>query len=750
MKKKKKSKKSAAGLVRYSITDLIPNKPSFKALDVNRQRQEEYAHIALSYSAASNRLEAIEKRRPAAARAVQALDVMADMQAISQMHSDDAFEEMRRKLGLNEKREELEQRLVRMVSPKYGLELFNRSSIQFFRKEYHSITELNEDFPHLTFLEIAMLALLRHAPTMFLIEGTAFNPIAAYGINGPELEAGFLREMMQQVPMHFTSNVMSFVYSTHTVDTDPKVISGDSYHYLGFTGESEDEEFVTFRRTVKSLIDQLIPLEMSNNRLHESVWKSVKAGLQVGMGRVAAEAYRRTLSLSPDAKLGMSLTEAIEKLSPSDRVRFETEQKELENHIYGCEIVDLTRQRLLRKDELFVLIALLGSVPTCFLEGAPFSGYLAPYGVGVKFIGLKGQVVEYRTYSEWYVRQAILSFNDESADISTQNRTAAMLFDRLGREAEDRLFQEYYLAGEDLSAVEQVANDIWLRYGIKLEIVPRHQLIELTDWNIGAFHYGNIKDGFQLTSNLKFGLTEARSIEQVLGLLPRIFLSGFRSIAKFNLAGLTLAAHMTREQKEGEFLATTKSIALYESSNETYNSLPLFRQALHAFTLVHEIGESIWPTLTEKQQQLWKSISWSRKRVDLKKHFLTWYSHHVGPRDDFCEHFACYVFHGEEFRQQARRFQPLGRKYRFIRDLFAGRTGEPKEYPKILQWTPKQLHGELEKEVRRISLAQAQAEIEEKIRKAEQAALSHISEMVSSFEQLVEDELRDDEEQELD
>ncbi len=367
-----------------SITDLLPVKPSQAAVDVYRERQDHYSHIIMSYGEAYQRLQKMAVHRPKDGAQLPAL--RNNSKSVSLRHNQDAFAELREKLGLNERREQLENELAEAVSFEEGLSVFNKTSPRSLHRKFHSIEELNEIFPHLTMLEVAFLSLIKYAPEFFFIYGTSHYP---------KLENRQIPlDCQSHVPMHFSSNVMSLMFTTDVVNTDrgyTGISYVDPYEFMGFTGIKESTEFVPLKSFIKILLDSLIPLIVSNKRLHECVWFCGSEAVSVGFGKIAAEVYRQIVRLPPHASVGTSIMEAIEKLSPEMKIQFESLREAVEKTAYQAVTFDLARECTMREDEIFKLIGILRSVPACLIGETPFRGYVTPYGVGVKFINQQGR-----------------------------------------------------------------------------------------------------------------------------------------------------------------------------------------------------------------------------------------------------------------------------------------------------------------------------------------------------------------------
>ncbi len=350
-------------------------------------------------------------------------------------------------------------------------------------------------------------------------------------------------------------------------------------------------------------------------------------------------------------------------------------------------------------------------------------------------------MVEYAPYADWYVRQAIIAFHDESVDIGQANKTVSGLFNGIKRNKEISIIEEAVSRGKRLSRLEEIQIDLWMNYQIRLEIVPRERILEINDFEKHIVSFGVSAYNFRTLVNIKFGVEEAKQIAQTLKLLPPAMLQGVKSICKFNSFRISLGELMDGTARQGEYLPESKTVVLYEATEELFGNSSPAQRALRIHVLLHEVGESLWPTLSDVQREEWKCISWGDEDIEKQSHFLTWYSH-SNQRDDFCEHFACFVLYAPEFKESSLHCEAIRKKYQFIQALFRERTGKNIEYPKVFSFTIEELHGSLEQEVKKEELEGAMALVEEKLWQEEQAAHAHICTVVSSWEELAEKEFK--------
>lgn len=665
----------------------------------------------------------------------KAVSLVLHRESVRLANFEDAIEEARIKLGLDEERESLFNDLLKRVSFEEGFKMFNMVYESISGHILRTVEELAEKFPQLTAAEIALLPLLDRVPITYLSVGNDL------GFDDESEEWSSVKKSI--APTILGANPQGIFFSTSEFDfsQDEKLFEIDAFAYAGITGKREDIEHVPFRKDVRKAVDDLIPLVFTNNRLHDKVWNETKGtSLIIGFGRVDEEAYLRSFGKLPerDAKTH-SFRNAINNLPPDQKKTFEEAKTSLEEKILSATIIDLGRDTLLFGYEIFSLIGILDKIPQSFLGDTPFSGYIQPYGPGVKIIDSSGKLLEYVPYRNFFLRQSITGLFWETMDVGKANKTFKDIFRQLQSQAETIVMER-----DQVLELEKIAVDIRLRYGIDLNILPRHSLREVRSW-LEIIGVGFAKDGLVETTNSKMTLDEAKMIEAALRLVPKELLTKVKGIKK--IVGVSpLLSYIEGLERRGEYVARAEEIILY-STGIIPPEVRELDTAQKIFTILHEIGESLWTTLTDEQKEKFKNISWYDTEVDQKENFLTFYSRFHDERDDFCEHFASYILHGDEFRDRAKESDPLKQKYDFIRELFEIRTGKKTEYPQISPFTIEELHGTLEQIVKKLSIEEAWELQRAREEREFQKVKKRMAEWVVSVEELAEIEEKGEEEE---
>lgn len=730
-----KKEAKIGSVARLSINSLLPVKPSNLALDVRREQLELFDLQYLSTSEMWDRLEQLEQETPRAdANARNVL--VRNHSGVALVHSKDAFEELKDKLGLAGLREELEVELVQKVNFEEGLKVFNQKCKKILGFECNNMKDVGKYFPHLTRLDIAFLAWVKRAPESFFVYGTQYDP-AKYDIE-------YQGKVWFQIPVLLGCTVDTLVFANESYNEEilrTGLGALDAFEYMGVTGRHDLLEYISLTPEVKQIFQNLVPLLVTNQRLHDRVWYASKDATSVGFGKVARTVLIKLTGEEQEAPLKQS----IDKLPPQKRQEFEVLRSLMEKKIFRGVIYDLGRNDELRKDELFRLVGMLKGIPNCLIGEDPFMGYISPYGMGVKFIDHQGKFLEYVPYSDWYIREALVQFHSETITMETNNQIILEMFERVKSQCELDTWQFLVDSPTECSLLENIQLDVYLRHSIRLEIMPKQHFLEIR--NLDQLLSGGITpNNYHIKHSQKFSLHEAHAVSRLLRLIPYQFLGGIKHILKFTTKLLTIRELMGGTIIYGQYLPEIKTICLYEPVDESYLKLSEQERAVAGFTFVHEVGESIWQTLSEREKEQWRKISWSRVVRRKSSHFLTWYSQAMDERDDFCDHFACYILHGSEFKEKARKAQALGKKYKFLSRLFFKRTKRVITYGNFYPWTILELHGAIERRIEERALYEAYKVQIEEIEAEQEKAKEKIRQKVSSFEDLVEAEYKEHEE----
>jgi hypothetical protein len=766
---RKRKKRGYASTALVPIEKMLPGlRISTNALVVYKERQELYDHIICGYSETHRRLRElqtiIEKQKVRPEAKPQGAEETAEQEPstalallfkkrdeIALMHSQDALETVRVQLGLDKLRDNLLRKLREKLSPEHGLQLLSAWAKKRLGKSCDSIGEVNELFPHLTLSELAFLPLLEDIPATLVLYGTTFDATTVASQVGLKDFDG--SDARRRVPQQVWATVhgLAYVLDNYQPERDDKGIAeSDPYAVLGLTGIREDVELVEFKNKVKRIVQKLVLLMMSNARLYERLWISSSESLQVGLGRIARLALERTMGQEGKDAQSVSLSVGIEMLDAIQRKRFDDERQCLEQTIGQASIYDLGRDVMLRLDEKIRLVGILNQVPYCLVREQPFTGFIQPYGVCINFIAPDGKIVETCPFSPVHSRETVEILYSETKDAGRENRTLAFLFHELFSWIQGKVMDRFAENPSALSLLEATALKLWLERHVVLQPLPSWSLVPVRDFWQHIFHYTTTGKDVVAKLTSKIGLQEAQQIVMTLQLPDVQLLERVKRVVKTQSIH-SLASMMEGMAIEGSYEPDSQTIILIELPEMLYGDASPIQKAARSFQLLHECGEAVWTMLSESDKEQWKQISWPPKARQKKaKHFLTFYARHRDEKEDFCDHLAAYILHGPEFRLATKKAQPLRRKYQFLRRIVAFLTGSATEFPLFIPWTIEQIHGALDQEVKRLELEEAVAAEEALSDEVWEGNMEHIFEIRKSFEQLLTQEEKEVDAQDID
>lgn len=656
---------------------------------------------------------------------------------------EDLLEESRKKLGLDSERDRLENALIKEISFEDGLKMFNDQTSTLFGKRYSGAEDLSVDFPFITAAEIAMFPLLVKVPDTYLHYGNELS-------HKLDQEDFIARDL---VPSYINSSVkgMNFALSSYEYSAQEGSLQTDPYSYLGLTEVGQNYESVPYKPSVKEIMDKLLPLRYTNDRLHQSLWDDCSdAALGVGFGRISEMAYEDVLGekVARDKKT-QSIRPALRKIPIEKKEEFEQRRKLLEETVFGACLYDLARDAVIPPDDMFKMIGILEKVPKCFVDSEPFSGFMKPYGPGIKLLDSKGKFVEYVMYDQHFMRVAFHNIYWETASMNVVNNTTfRKLFGELQGQAEAKSIFEAVEKGEGLTPLESIKVDLALERNINLKIIPSVNIVELRRGDI--FTKGLSRSGYMDQTNSKFTLEEAEDVRDAVMLLPVQMSENVHTISKQSGTSLPLSVYLSGMNEQAHYSAG--EIVLRETGDPIPFDLREQYRIRRKFIVIHETGHSLWNELSEAEKKSWFGISWSEQALEsVEEKFLTFYSMQPNSaEEDFCEHLAAYVLHAQEFRDKTKNEEPLQKKYVFMREFFKKMSGKEKEYLQISNFSLEDIHGALEQQVSKMSLLEAVEEVDKRELKEFNKSKKAIGKVVKSVEKMKEEEDDEDDEDDED
>jgi len=613
----------------------------------------------------------------------------------------DPFEEYRQSQDLHIRRDELTGQLLKELTIENGLLALNNTLRKLHQPTVSTIEEVFKAFPNMTKTEILLFGLCTQVPEMF-VTGKIKKIDSAVEAGEEQL----FHKTIPVVPSIFAANTQGLLCMPDTLNPN-EIQKEDIFSNLGITGADESIVTAPFRPEVKAAITELIPLLISNFRLHDLLWTSEKtdSALQDGFGKLDRYALEKTTG---EASPTQSIASIISRLEAPLQIQFSQTRQEAEDTIAANSIIDLHNNVALPLIDVVRIIGLLDRIPSILLQKEePFQGYFVPYGPGLLFLGTAGEVKEYVPYNPYYLREVFQGFYTETVDTGKTNKTLAQIFNMLAQQATGIVMEKDQSASK-LSAIETLALDIKLQWNITTPFTPHMKTTKPKNWAEAA----DFQSAKQIIDPLyKMGTEELQQITSLLKLVPKPMLEGIRELRKQTHVEFPMEAFLTGVHVMGEFNRQTGTIFLYQTGDLPFINFSPQLKEQRAFTFMHEVAHNVWYKLTREQKSAWKKISWDQKgkvhSENLEADFLTQYSHSSNEKEDFCEHFASYMLHGPEFRQKATPRSELEKKYIFLQHVFAQFTGQDTQYGTLSQFTIEQIQGYVDAEINRLTEEEA-------------------------------------------
>ncbi len=710
------------------LNSIIPSGPVNAAL-ARAQQQEIWQDQTITYCEAADRIRKASREAGPEDGESRALALCGNVVAIAARFDKDAFEECRREKGLDMLRDELLDQLRTEISFERGFEMF-REALAKKRIRVNSWEDLNSRYPDLTAAEVALCSLLTRVPHSYLATG----PNGLGGIEyGAMIYPPLYSEFGDTLCQHLVASIyratppginfiLDYVGQEELVREKGSPKGGlDPYSDGGITGAHLDLELVPFRPRIREAFRQLVVLAISNRKIHDRLFRESDECFTAAFGVILRKSFNEvTGALSLPAS---NIQAQVDSLDRGMRAAVLRRAGELESNLCKAQIYDLTLGRILSPEDVFRLVALIQKPPGELFQEGGFSGYSAAYGFGVRFAGADGSFIGHSPYRAHYVRTAASNIHYETEEFENDTSVISELFETLHMEEIAKTCGGMIEGGRQYSRLEELRLDLFVSTGIELAFYPRQYLETYCKEGCstpGPAKWTGARESakpVQSFTTRKIGFEEASLISETLKVLPREMLSGVKRISKKESSLLSIASIASGMLKLGEYSPSTMEITMFENPDAPFNTGGGLMRYLYAFTLVHEVGESVWANMDEAQRAEYSRISgWGegpggRHGVSddlLNSHFLSAYSFQTGPNDDFAEHFAFYVLHAGEFRQRTEESGALGEKYAFLERAFTV-SGKPVRYPQLCNATIKEVHGDLEKEVKRYDFAAAVA-----------------------------------------
>ncbi len=607
--------------------------------------------------------------------------------ALSTISQEDPLEQYRKEQELDKKRNRLLSELTKSYSLDAGLELLNGSTEA--KQEYTSMEEVNSDFPNLTSAEVTLCSLLEEFPRLYLTTGKSFA-------SGNEKE----KLLALSVPYVSGVTIDGLEIASDLINVEERA-KDDPYIDLGVTGApiyDETLELVEFKPAIKKIFSELIPLAIKSDRLFTRIWDKFEVSLQDGFTKIDRHALEEVIEREINSR--ENLHDVLESLGENQKTEFENVKKNEDIRFGKTIVVNAMNGQVYGAKDTIRLMGLLNETPGIFFGENPFEGYMIPYSTGILFVDQNSGSRNYYPFYPYYIREAVESVYYEDIDATRHNHVMTGLFSDLMSSINSNIMHQAEVTGEDPSTLEGMRFDTKLKYNIDIDISP---FVELH--RIGLYEYST--DGkYKREANIKIGEDEFKQILNTLRLVPSEMLENVTSIKKEMGRNFDFEAFLRGASELGHYEPGTKSITLIQNIEHPFASLRGEERAMHASTILHEIGHSVMLNLPDEKRGEWDTVSDGDNKSNDPNDFLTSYAR-SSKDEDFAEHFMAYIFHGDEFREGAKFNPNLAKKYEFIKKLFADFTGQAREYPQISPFTLVELVGYADNEITKMEMETA-------------------------------------------
>ncbi len=684
---------------------------------------------------------------------IQAL--VASRTEIAKVHGTDSLEEVRKAMGLDRYREELTQAISDNISFEEGLkkvlDAVNRSKLSGLmvlsqKGKADSVGDVGKFMPDISSSEIAWMSAVQFVPGIYTDDFHGVPTILDFNMDGIEFGFDGLNSFDLRRP--FTQ---------------------DAYAESGITGKREDSMVVPYTSDFAKAFEQLALLIISDAIIYKNLLKeNGERCIISGDGKIKRALLRdecETLGISPQ---DFDTKRLEDLLYDSGNNLTQKHMKDVEGRIterLKTKLVyDFGRESFLSDREIVKMIGLLSHVPEVLIDDSAFSGYVIPFGRGVKIIDDAGNIVDYVKFEPFLTLAAQEQLYYTMKDTSRDNGLLSFMFDSYAQviESEVPLHEELPL------------DDVMIRlrdeYGIHIH--PRSvKSIGTYDKNLFGLDVARSRGEHNLVDyTLKIGSTEGLFLLEQLGKLPKGVLPKIHSIKREFTAVRDYELFLNGFGKLGEYCAGC--ITLYSPEETPFKAFTDVQMQIFCDTLQHELAHGIWEGLSAEDKIAWMSmtrigaddLSEQEKKDDFlididiirqvyvsddeKKDVegtdferlldvkIDWI------QEEFCDTFSAYVNHGEEFRIAAGRSAALQAKYDYFKGIFSSRAVEDEgvEYsdaPLASMGDTNFYKGGLIKK-RSLDQAVLLANQDEKTREAK--ATENRGRIVKSYEQMQEDE----------
>ena len=577
--------------------------------------------------------------------------------------------EYRKQTGLDNVREKLKSLLLSSVSVEKGIEKIlehmsgqKRNVLKMYAdaeilsklnlsNEAH---EINSVYPCLTAQELAWLSLAK-IPDNWLCDKhyPVFYPVGIVDadIDGLRFAPGTIDERLE--------------------DT---VNATNAYQIVGISGVSHQYQLVPFEHNVSKIIRAIILLSIDDKDVFDKIWKEQDV---VALQRGDAMLIKSFMKNRKYENCG----EPLEDLIAHHKLR------KADIDILRAQLVDYFCKSTFRDSciqncaDFVKLTGMLSRVPNFVQEEKHFAGFVKPYGKNIEFISEDGSIADSVPIAEHLLIKASYQFHDNVTEAGKKNEVMKTVLKELQQKIDGLVIRKNHMAADVLQEM------IFENYGV---FIPSNIHTSERKYTPEEMFLAKSKEDIFIDRKVKFSLYEMYTVKEILDALPKGFTGNIRTIFKevtdaetidcFR-SGTVLGGHYNTHLKRivvGLPWKSPDDVSYLELAAQKINSnkikYALQNIELHkshfVFTLLHEIGESLWAKMNKESKKQWTGLYGKSKKESPSAGFLTPYAR-TSHSEDFCDTFAAYYAYGTEFRQRANSSKLLAEKYEYMKRFWS-------------------------------------------------------------------------------
>jgi hypothetical protein len=522
------------------------------------------------------------------------------------------LEDYRKKHGLDLVRSKLLSQLASEASLEKGLSRLNSWTMARLDRPCTTIADARVLFPNVTLTEICMLGLLERAPKTFLYQGTGFDVAEVLNRSRAPDKQRRRAEDYQMTPMQLEFRPDGISYGTDR-----------SEYNVGLSSELDpkDREIVSFRKSVREKIAELVVLMIDRARLFELLRSNTTDTLVVGVGRIrqaALSAISLETASAPDKSSSSSATPStgsskirsiaddLAELPPEKKSAYQEREQEIAQKILGARL-RYDDGTSMDPTEIVHLLGMLRDIPSCLLQEQAFDGKILFDGEKLLFADKEDCICEVAPLERQCLDTLKQSIFDEQTRSSETNRTLLAIQDDLTARVQGALFGD--LIGSDkesqnlaqrTSPIEEIALRVFREYGVAVWGRARTELRITKATEESPEKGGFVAGGPVANITLKLGLAELQQIEMVLGAFGPRLVAGVTSIEKIQGSVMSDGAADEGRTCSVTFRSENSALCIGEYQELPFTDMRPKARTERAFLIAHAVGCSLWRGVEDK------------------------------------------------------------------------------------------------------------------------------------------------------